>query len=189
MPLASLICAPCFINIAGKVTAILGREGQHSILCIRTARQIPGQFPIAQTIRLILLHALYLCEDEFTVRQGVIFIGDFRGWGWANFKLEDQKRIVDTVQHRLPLRYHAVFAVDTPWVFRTAFALLSPFMKAKFRERMRLIPSTLLPDHVPLHVLPDFIGGAYVHDAPAVTAAVERMALALGHAASTTASA
>jgi hypothetical protein len=79
-----------------------------------------------------------LIENEEALREGIVFLGNTSGVGWANFSREIESVILDCVQHRMPVRIRHIYVVNPPWFINAVFAIISLFLTAKTKAKRRL---------------------------------------------------
>ena len=150
-------------------------------MIFRAGLHIPGVFNIYDSMRIGGLCEFALLEHEQTMRLGLQYIYDLTDHSWSKFCLADEKILMDTYQNRFPARFARICITNPVWWVRAApmngfcsklmpclqiqalFAVMAPFLKQKLRERMVITPVEQLPEIFEPDMLPDFLGGTFVH--------------------------
>eukprot|EP00285_Hemiselmis_virescens_P013692 CAMPEP_0173395782 /NCGR_PEP_ID=MMETSP1356-20130122/33345_1 /TAXON_ID=77927 ORGANISM="Hemiselmis virescens, Strain PCC157" /NCGR_SAMPLE_ID=MMETSP1356 /ASSEMBLY_ACC=CAM_ASM_000847 /LENGTH=262 /DNA_ID=CAMNT_0014354633 /DNA_START=110 /DNA_END=898 /DNA_ORIENTATION=+ len=76
---------------------------------------------------------------ERVQKDGVVIVGDWTGFSMFNFTPALPKLILHTAQNILPIRLKAACHVNQASFFNVVFGIITPFMGAKFRSRIRLM--------------------------------------------------
>jgi len=127
--------------------------------------------PAAVGSRLILT-TIWLCQHYLLVNapgaldNGICQIFLACGISYSNFYPEIQKAITESVQNALPIRLKKFLVVDPPLIFNVLFKIVSLWLSAKLTNRLNLISSDDITDHVdPVHIPTHLgIGGKYSTD-------------------------
>ena len=80
-------------------------------------------------------------------------------FGWSNFDINMEKIFISTVQSVVPLRIGGMFILNAPWVFKIIFGLVTPFLKKKMKERIKMSTNEQLLDHFEKEDLFECFGG------------------------------
>eukprot|EP00042_Codosiga_hollandica_P044631 m.444426 g.444426 ORF g.444426 m.444426 type:complete len:257 (-) comp56835_c0_seq3:53-823(-) len=147
----------------GKVMLVQGTSGDPVVSVLRYALDFPAEFSdecVAQLTSILFLCALL--EAPYSLREGGIAIQDCRNTKWINVSLHKQRIRAHMTQNCIPGRVRAVYVVDPPVWITTIMAVLTPFLKTKIRERIRLVSTEQLQLEMPRHRIPQELGGDHV---------------------------
>uniref|UniRef100_A0A7S1VS02 CRAL-TRIO domain-containing protein n=1 Tax=Sexangularia sp. CB-2014 TaxID=1486929 RepID=A0A7S1VS02_9EUKA len=108
----------------------------------------------------------YLLESLLTdssIATGLVAIMDGRGLGLSllpHVNREEMRLNAFMLERMMPLRLRGIYIVNAPWFFRLFWNIMSSFMSAKTRERMRIVSSTeeLATIFGPANLPPDYGG-------------------------------
>ncbi|XP_065193490.1 tyrosine-protein phosphatase non-receptor type 9-like [Sycon ciliatum] len=150
---------PLYSELAtGKFTFLEGAENGEAIGIFTGA--LHGQ----QTdVRLLLQGLLFNIDEALrsfaTVACGITILVNLRGMKPTKNDREMAETIMSLLQDQYPARIKHIFVIDAPWYMRRLFRLISPFLKAKMRERVQMVRVQELLDHFPRKTLPVSLGG------------------------------
>lgn len=74
-----------------------------------------------------------------TQRLGVVYICDFKGYGFGHakqFTFSRLKSIAQMIQGTIPVRFKAFHVVRSPLLFTYTYTILKPLLKEKIRNRV-----------------------------------------------------
>ena len=165
----------------GKMEFVRDDDGQgRTVAFMRTERHFPGEYPIEQTMRLLIFTILHIMDTPRTVRGGLVVVVDMSSAGLANFSIDERRRLFDLIQHRLPARIARLYVLDPPWVLSVILRIISAFLKQKLRDRICRMRRKEILSILPTTVLPTWLGGAVQMHPEAMLEAVIRSAKDLG---------
>lgn len=105
-------------------------------------------------------------EDVRTQRCGIVFIYNMMGSKYSNFDYELSQKILGLLKGSYPARLKKVLIVMAPLWFKAPFKILRLFVREKLRDRVLMIGTNQLPNHVPPVSLPaelgEFIAGVFI---------------------------
>uniref|UniRef100_A0A4W3GMQ2 Tyrosine-protein phosphatase non-receptor type 9 n=1 Tax=Callorhinchus milii TaxID=7868 RepID=A0A4W3GMQ2_CALMI len=118
-----------------------------------------------KTLQHVVLQALFYLLDQAiesfeTQRNGLVFIYDMAGSAYTNFEYDLSKKILHLLKGAFPARLKKVFIVGAPVWFRFPYSVLSLILKEKLRERVQMVKTHELKQHLPGDCLPEHLGGA-----------------------------
>lgn len=93
----------------------------------------------------ILLEWLLEVNAEMQV-NGVVVLSDMSSFSYSHLQWlmthpSALKERITSIQDAVPMRIKAIRVANEPYVFTLVYALVSPFLKAKLRERLKTISS------------------------------------------------
>lgn len=102
----------------------------------------------------------FLAFDENSQVNGVVFVSDYTGTTMDLLKYwnpESEKKMMNYFQKSLPMRFKAFHLYKEPAFLDAMMAVITPFMKQKFKERMRMHGRSLVKiyEDVGMEVFPD----------------------------------
>ncbi|XP_077869426.1 alpha-tocopherol transfer protein-like [Saccoglossus kowalevskii] len=160
------------------------QEGRR-IVIFRPGKWDPSEYPVQDLIKANLLTVEKLLEDEETQVNGIVLIGDLKGFRFSHamhlgplfakqvtsifqpclwfrevnlFLLQ----LDSILQNAMPIRIKGMHYVNEPRLFDAVFAVVRPFLKEKLKNRIRIHGSdfTSLHECIPSSSLPADYGGS-----------------------------
>lgn len=106
--------------------------------------------------------ALAAVED---LRHGVSIVANLGGLGYGKLDHVMHKIVLDTLQDAYPARVVRVYVVYPGFVTDMLLKMMRPFMKAKLKEKIVLVPTfDKLQQHIVQDQLPQVFGGSLAFD-------------------------
>lgn len=103
-----------------------------------------------------------------SIREGVVWVGDCKGVGWANFNMELEKRAGAFYSHCYPFRIKEMVMLDTPRIFSVFYGLIKVFLSKKVRSVVSMQPKAKYletqKDVLTKDILPPSAGGTFLVD-------------------------
>ncbi|CAL9696604.1 unnamed protein product [Knipowitschia caucasica] len=153
--------------LSGKFTVLNARDPSGASIALYTAKlhhpNKTGNHVVLQALFYLLDRAV---ESFETQRNGLVFIYDMAGSNYTNFELDLSKKILNLLKGAFPARLKKVLIVGAPVWFRVPYNLLSLLLKEKLRERVQMVRTVELKQHLPRDCLPQHLGGLLPLDAP-----------------------
>lgn len=159
---------------SGKFTILKYRDANDSAIAVFTARlHSPNKSSKNQALKKKIhrntlqgiVHQLdSALEDVVTQRKGVVFIYNMSDSEYSNFDYELCQKILNLLKGAYPAKLKKVLIVSPPLWFRAPFHLLRLIVREKLRDRVWLLSTEQLKDHIPAHALPTELGGNYQHN-------------------------
>ncbi|XP_045166172.2 retinaldehyde-binding protein 1-like isoform X2 [Mercenaria mercenaria] len=102
----------------------------------------------------------YLSCDENVQVHGLVAISDYTGISMDFLKVwnpENKKKLMGYFQKSLPMRFKGFYLYNQPVFFDAMYAVIAPFMRQKFKDRMHLHGKSLVKiyEEVGMAALPD----------------------------------
>ncbi|XP_045166162.2 retinaldehyde-binding protein 1-like isoform X2 [Mercenaria mercenaria] len=102
----------------------------------------------------------WLAYDENAQVNGVVFVSDYTGLSMEFMKVwnpEAEKKLLAYFQKSLPMRFKAFHMYKMPVFVDALFAIISPFMSQKFKDRMHSHGQSLVKiyEDLGMEVFPD----------------------------------
>ncbi|KAJ0029059.1 hypothetical protein NQD34_004056 [Periophthalmus magnuspinnatus] len=152
--------------LSGKFTVLNARDPSGASIALYTAKlhhpNKTGNHVVLQALFYLLDRAV---ESFETQRNGLVFIYDMAGSNYTNFELDLSKKILNLLKGAFPARLKKVLIVGAPVWFRVPYNLLSLLLKEKLRERVQMVKTAELKQHLPRDCLPQHLGGLLPLDA------------------------
>jgi len=131
------------------------------ILYTFLAMQDPSTLDIEKVIR---WNAWYYTEGMFscgmeTLRNGVIMITDFSGFGWRHLSYKFQRRMLEIWQDNFPTKLKKAIQINCPSYIKMVWSMVKPWFNKKFVERYVVGTVEDLKDSVDKDQLWEFYGG------------------------------
>ncbi|XP_042198882.1 tyrosine-protein phosphatase non-receptor type 9 isoform X1 [Callorhinchus milii] len=147
--------------LSGKFTILSVRDRSGASIALFTAKLHQPN----KTLQHVVLQALFYLLDQAiesfeTQRNGLVFIYDMAGSAYTNFEYDLSKKILHLLKGAFPARLKKVFIVGAPVWFRFPYSVLSLILKEKLRERVQMVKTHELKQHLPGDCLPEHLGGA-----------------------------
>lgn len=140
----------------------IDKEG-YTILGLKANAFLPKKYESENVLlKSFFLFLNMVSEDLNVLRNGVIFVGDMKKFGFKNFSKELETLFVEILQNVYPLRLHAMYMVDSPKLLEIALKVMRPLMKQKMKERMFIVNRKKLNANVSNEVMPILIGGSFI---------------------------
>jgi len=117
------------------------------------------KFPAFSKANLMLWDSLFLTIPE--IRGGMSIIGDFTGYGAANWSLKIFIKFMKMWQYNYPVRVRRIYIINTPLFFWAIARFVMTFTAKKFQERFRFVSNEELLELIPRASLPPALGGTY----------------------------
>lgn len=86
-------------------------------------------------------------------------IGMLGNAGYSNFDRSAQGQIISSLRHCFPVRIQQIVLVDPPFLVRSVLTLMSPFLGAKLRSKIKRLPTSSIPTIIPRAAIPQPLGG------------------------------
>ncbi|XP_066292209.1 alpha-tocopherol transfer protein-like [Branchiostoma lanceolatum] len=149
----------------GVVAALPGkdREGR-KVIIFRPGRWNPGDWPIYDNVRAVILSLELLLEEDETQVSGLIFVQEESGVTMRHayqVGLSYARTIAKIFQDAFPVRVRGVHLVNESFLVDAIFAIIRPFLKDKLKKRIQLHGSVYetLHELTGTWVLPTELGG------------------------------
>lgn len=87
----------------------------------------------------MVLDEMTRCSVD-TQRCGIVFVCDFKGYGFGHakhFTLSRIKACAKMVQGSVPIKFIGFHVVRSPLLFKYTFKLIRPFLGEKLKNRVR----------------------------------------------------
>ncbi|XP_054714917.1 alpha-tocopherol transfer protein-like isoform X1 [Uloborus diversus] len=136
-----------------------------SIWVIRVGAWDPEIFPFEECLKLGLLCQEKSLQNQVTQICGLISIVDLKGLSWSHVRhlhLQNIRCLISSIQESFPLRHKAIHVINNPAFFALVFAILSPLLKHKIKNRIFFHGDNLETLHqiLPPSILPEELGGS-----------------------------
>ncbi|XP_074153041.1 LOW QUALITY PROTEIN: tyrosine-protein phosphatase non-receptor type 9 [Sminthopsis crassicaudata] len=146
--------------LSGKFTILNTRDPSGASIALFTAKL---HHPHKSSQHVVLQALFYLLDramDSFeTQRNGLVFIYDMGGSNYNNFELDLGKKVLNLLKGAFPARLKKVLIVGAPMWFRVPYSIISILLKDKVRERIQIMRTSELTQHLPRECLPESLGG------------------------------
>lgn len=149
-----------------KLMIIMPDKDAHGrpILLLKFGSWMPEESTYVEGHRAIMLCLEHLAKDPVTQTFGLTLFVDYEGWTLDKILRTDIgliRRMVEYVQECTPMRLKVAHVVRHGAAFDMLFALVRPFLKKKFVERIRLHGDKFDDLHKEIYpsVLPQEYGG------------------------------
>lgn len=159
---------------SGKFTLLKNRDSNNSAIAVFTARlhapnkssknQILRRKIHRNTLQGIVYQLDCALEDIITQRNGLVFIYNMSDSDYSNFDYDLCQKILNLLKGAYPAKLKKVLIVSPPLWFRAPFHLLRLIVREKLRDRVWLLKTEQLLEHVPPYALTLELGGNYQHD-------------------------
>nr|XP_006822514.1 PREDICTED: alpha-tocopherol transfer protein-like [Saccoglossus kowalevskii] len=120
------------------------QEGRR-IVIFRPGKWDPSEYPVQDLIKANLLTVEKLLEDEETQVNGIVLIGDLKGFRFSHAMHLGPlfaKQVTSIFQNAMPIRIKGMHYVNEPRLFDAVFAVVRPFLKEKLKNRARYFTPT-----------------------------------------------
>lgn len=104
--------------------------------------------PYAQELSDYTKYVVYVLESAIkksSKRSKCVWIFDLEGWGMTTHGTsrgtDFTKEILVTAQNHYPERLHMAFIVSAPWLFSTAWSIISGWLDKKTQEKIKFLKS------------------------------------------------
>jgi len=74
-----------------------------------------------------------------SIRNGIVFVEDLRGFGWKNFDVDFQKQMSSMWVDTFPMRLKKILILNPPAIFGAIMKICKTFMKSKMLDRMEVV--------------------------------------------------
>lgn len=170
---------PALINelTSGKFTIYRQRDPSNSAIAVFTAKlhstdksssskqnQLSKKNIHRYTLQGIVFQLDSALEDIITQRNGIVFIYNMVDSDYSNFDYELCQKILNLLKGAYPAKLKKVLIVNPPLWFRAPFHFLRLIVREKLRDRVTLLTTDQLPEHIPYEALGQDLGGSYRHD-------------------------
>lgn len=152
-------------ELGKKKIYIQGLDKQRRpIEVILAARHYASDRDLEEFKRLIIYGFDKLCASMPTGQETFVVIADFEGWGYSNMDTRAYLAALEILQDCYPERLAKAFMIHVPYLFRTAWKMISPFVDNVTKKKIffvedKYLKSTLLND-IDETQLPEIYGGA-----------------------------
>lgn len=131
---------------------------------ILAARHYASDRDLEEFKRLIVYGFDKLCASMPTGLETFVVIADFEGWGYSNMDTRAYLAALEILQDFYPERLAKAFMIHVPYLFQTAWKMISPFIDKVTKKKIIFVEdkhlrSTLLND-IDESQLPEIYGGA-----------------------------
>jgi len=116
------------------------------IFAFRPGKWDPTKRELINNLRANIIALEILLQEEETQINGVVMIGDFREFGFAQAKSLNPltfRNYGSIIFNCYPMRIKGIHILDQPKVFSVIFVIVQSFMKQKVRDRVRLHGSNI----------------------------------------------
>ncbi|XP_073918089.1 tyrosine-protein phosphatase non-receptor type 9 isoform X3 [Castor canadensis] len=145
--------------LSGKFTILNVRDPTGASIALFTARLHHPQKSVQHVVLEALFYLLDRAVDSFeTQRNGLVFIYDMCGSNYANFELDLGKKVLNLLKGAFPARLKKVLIVGAPIWFRVPYSIISLLLKDKVRERIQILKTSEVTQHLPRECLPENLG-------------------------------
>ncbi|XP_024204749.1 tyrosine-protein phosphatase non-receptor type 9 isoform X1 [Pan troglodytes] len=146
--------------LSGKFTILNVRDPTGASIALFTARLHHPHKSVQHVVLQALFYLLDRAVDSFeTQRNGLVFIYDMCGSNYANFELDLGKKVLNLLKGAFPARLKKVLIVGAPIWFRVPYSIISLLLKDKVRERIQILKTSEVTQHLPRECLPENLGG------------------------------
>ncbi|XP_010624695.1 tyrosine-protein phosphatase non-receptor type 9 isoform X2 [Fukomys damarensis] len=146
--------------LSGKFTILNVRDPTGASIALFTARLHNPHKSVQHVVLQALFYLLDRAVDSFeTQRNGLVFIYDMCGSNYANFELDLGKKVLNLLKGAFPARLKKVLIVGAPIWFRVPYSIISLLLKDKVRERIQILKTSEVTQHLPRECLPENLGG------------------------------
>ncbi|XP_070089372.1 tyrosine-protein phosphatase non-receptor type 9 isoform X2 [Equus przewalskii] len=140
------------------------RDPTGASIALFTARLHHPQKSVQHVVLQALFYLLDRAVDSFeTQRNGLVFIYDMCGSNYANFELDLGKKVLNLLKGAFPARLKKVLIVGAPIWFRVPYSIISLLLKDKVRERIQILKTSEVTQHLPRECLPENLDWDSVH--------------------------
>nr|XP_039324861.1 tyrosine-protein phosphatase non-receptor type 9 isoform X2 [Saimiri boliviensis boliviensis] len=145
--------------LSGKFTILNVRDPTGASIALFTARLHHPHKSVQHVVLQALFYLLDRAVDSFeTQRNGLVFIYDMCGSNYANFELDLGKKVLNLLKGAFPARLKKVLIVGAPIWFRVPYSIISLLLKDKVRERIQILKTSEVTQHLPRECLPENLG-------------------------------
>lgn len=138
---------------SGKFTILNSRGTDGAAIALFTGRlHNPDQHEAALKAILFQLDAALL--DYKTQRLGLIFVYDMTDIKWANSDSKLARELLEILKGSFPARLRKILIVNAPSWLQLPYRLFKPFLSTKMLDRLHVVSSSQLTEHIPLRSLP-----------------------------------
>uniref|UniRef100_A0A8C6MSW5 Tyrosine-protein phosphatase non-receptor type 9 n=1 Tax=Mus spicilegus TaxID=10103 RepID=A0A8C6MSW5_MUSSI len=150
--------------LSGKFTILNVRDPAGASIALFTARLHHPHKSAQHVVLQALFYLLDRAVDSFeTQRNGLVFIYDMCGSNYANFELDLGKKVLNLLKGAFPARLKKVLIVGAPIWFRVPYSIISLLLKDKVRERIQILKTSEVTQHLPRECLPENLDWDSVH--------------------------
>ncbi|XP_019481009.1 PREDICTED: tyrosine-protein phosphatase non-receptor type 9 isoform X2 [Hipposideros armiger] len=150
--------------LSGKFTILNVRDPTGASIALFTARLHHPHKSVQHVVLQALFYLLDRAVDSFeTQRNGLVFIYDMCGSNYANFELDLGKKVLNLLKGAFPARLKKVLIVGAPVWFRVPYSIVSLLLKDKVRERIQILKTSEVTQHLPRECLPENLDWDSVH--------------------------
>lgn len=163
--------------VSGKFTIYRQRDPGDSAIAVFTAKlhstdkssssklnQLIKKNVHRYTLQGIVFQLDSALENIITQRNGIVFIYNMVDSDYSNFDYELCQKILNLLKGAYPAKLKKVLIVNPPLWFRAPFHLLRLIVREKLRDRVTLLNTDQLTEHIPAEALGQDLGGIYEHD-------------------------
>ncbi|KAL5260404.1 hypothetical protein ACHWQZ_G010503 [Mnemiopsis leidyi] len=144
---------------SGKFTIVVNQQSDEpQALAIFTARKHNIHTASHEALMKCIIFQLD-CALHFAgvQRKGLTLIYDMTGSSFAQFDYTLSRKLLQLLQDGYPARLKKIYILKAPLWFKGPLKIVSPFLKRKFLERLRLIED--ISQHLSESYLPSVYGG------------------------------
>lgn len=160
---------------SSKFTVLSTRDHQGSAIAIFTAKlhATPGtknrntalrDNNHKTTLQGVVYQLDIALESIETQRSGIVFIYNMSGSDYSNFDYDLCQKILNLLKGAYPAKLKKVLIVAAPLWFRAPFHLLRLIVREKLRDRVWMLSTSQLVNHIPSEALPLELGGTLIHN-------------------------
>ncbi|KNC46931.1 uncharacterized protein AMSG_03363 [Thecamonas trahens ATCC 50062] len=112
------------------------KSGQPSFL-IFAGRHNPAESPLENVVAAVvwMLELMEKRMAAYGVDKCTILM-DYSGWGYANMDNKMTQEVLQIIQNYYPERLGRAFMINTPWLFKGAWRVISPFLDANTKSKV-----------------------------------------------------
>ena len=145
---------------SGKFT-ILPFLKSYPVFALFTVRLHNTSSNELSTLQSLIYQLDAVLENPDAQRNGIIFIYDMNNCKKSNYDLNLSQKILMLVRGAYPARLNKVLVVAAPFWFKCVVKVLSILLREKMRERVLFVTNEELKNQVPLHLIPEHLGGLH----------------------------
>lgn len=133
------------------------------VVVVFGARHKPYKGSFEEFKRFVVYTLERICAIMPAGEEKFVSIADLKGWGYSNSDIRGYLAALSILQDCYPERLGKLFIVHVPYIFMTAWKVVSPFIDRKTKNKIifvenKKLKSTLLED-IDESQLPDVYGG------------------------------
>lgn len=136
-----------------------------ALFVVQASKHVPGQFPPESTLKLAFFLGECITANLKTQRNGVTLLIDLHDTEWNSFDSAFMADLIGFFQNHIPAAVKNILIWRAPWWIKSAIKIVSPFLKEKMRNRIKLCDNLFaLKGFVEEDQLPEEFGGSFEYD-------------------------